>query len=107
MDAWSIFIFIVFVASIPVATEMARERERSRRFWFWIAFFVGPLAPVVLLVFANSPAAKKKPSRRGAALRVLSHEAEFFWLPTGSSRQRGTDDRPNPLPARFKSFIKQ
>ena len=45
MDAWSIFIFIVFVASIPVATEMARERGRSRRFWFWIAFFAGPLAP--------------------------------------------------------------
>ena len=38
-------IFIVSLASIPLSAEMARERERSSRIWFWIAFFVGPLAP--------------------------------------------------------------
>ena len=25
----------------------------SRRLWFWIAFFVGPLAPIVLLVSSD------------------------------------------------------
>lgn len=48
MDVWSLFLFIVFFASIPLATEMARERARSRRLWFWIAFLVGPLAPIIL-----------------------------------------------------------
>ena len=53
MDMWSIFIFIVFFASVPLATEMARERGRSRRVWFWIAFIVGPLAAVALLVLGD------------------------------------------------------
>jgi H+/gluconate symporter-like permease len=53
MGAWSIFIFIVFFASVPLATEMARERGRSRKLWFWIAFCVGPLAPIVLLVLGD------------------------------------------------------
>jgi peptidoglycan/LPS O-acetylase OafA/YrhL len=53
MDLWSLFIFVIFVGSIPLATAMARERGRSRRFWFWIAFIVGPLAPAVLLVLGD------------------------------------------------------
>jgi hypothetical protein len=47
-------IFIVSLASIPLSTEMARERERSSRIWFWIAFFVGPLAPLVLLLLGQA-----------------------------------------------------
>jgi O-antigen/teichoic acid export membrane protein len=53
MDPWSIFIFIVSLASIPLATEMARERGRSRRLWFWMAFIAGPLAAVVLFVLGD------------------------------------------------------
>jgi hypothetical protein len=53
MDLWSIFIFIVFLASVPLAAEMARERGRSRRVWFWIAFIVGPLAAVPLLILGD------------------------------------------------------
>jgi hypothetical protein len=33
---------------------MARERGRSRRAWFWVAFLVGPLAPVALLLFGDA-----------------------------------------------------
>jgi hypothetical protein len=53
MDVWSIFIFIVFLASVPLATEMARERGRSRRLWFWIAFIAGPLAAAIPLVLGD------------------------------------------------------
>ncbi|PJG53535.1 hypothetical protein CVM73_20380 [Bradyrhizobium forestalis] len=53
MDAWSIFVFIVFLASVPLATEMARERGRSRKLWFWMAFCGGPLAPSALLVLGD------------------------------------------------------
>lgn len=70
MDAWSIFIFIVFVASIPVATEMARERGRSRWFWFWIAFFVGPLAPVVLLVLGDRRGSEANRAQAPAKIKI-------------------------------------
>jgi hypothetical protein len=53
MDVWSIFIFIVFVASIPLATEMARERGRSRRVWLFVASIAGPLAAVMLLLLGD------------------------------------------------------
>jgi hypothetical protein len=53
MDVWSLLLFIVFFASIPLATEMARERARSRRVWFWMAFLVGPLAPIILFVLGD------------------------------------------------------
>src|SRR5580692_787258 len=43
-------IFIVSVASIPLATEMARERARSPRVWFWVAALAGPLAPPIFQV---------------------------------------------------------
>jgi hypothetical protein len=53
MDTWSIFIFIVLLGSVPLAVEMARERGRSRRAWFWVAFLVGPLAVLALLVLGD------------------------------------------------------
>lgn len=49
---WSII--IVSIASMPLAAEMARKRERSPRSWFWIAFLVGPLAPLVLLLLGQA-----------------------------------------------------
>jgi hypothetical protein len=48
------FLFIVFFASIPLATEMARERGRSRQVWFWVSFLVGPLAPLALLLLGDA-----------------------------------------------------
>ena len=53
MDVWTVFILIASIASIPLATGMARERGRSRRLWFWIAFMIGPLAPAMLLVLGD------------------------------------------------------
>jgi hypothetical protein len=47
-------IFIVSIASIPLATEMARERARSPRVWFWVAFLAGPLAPLALLILGDA-----------------------------------------------------
>jgi hypothetical protein len=47
-------IFIVSVVSIPLATEMARERSRSPRVWFWVAFLVGPLGPLTLLILGDA-----------------------------------------------------
>lgn len=52
MEAW--LFFIVAIASVPLATEMARERARSRRVWFWIALLVGPLAPLALLLLGQA-----------------------------------------------------
>jgi len=56
-------IFIISIASIPLATEMARERARSPRAWFWMAFLVGPLAPLALPILGdcNREAAKTAP----------------------------------------------
>jgi hypothetical protein len=48
------FLFIVFFASIPLASEMARERGRSRQVWFWVAFLAGPLAPLALFLLGDS-----------------------------------------------------
>lgn len=47
------FLLIVCLASIPLASEMARERGRSRRVWFWVAFLTGPMAPLVLLLLGD------------------------------------------------------
>jgi hypothetical protein len=47
-------ILIVSIASIPLAVKMARERDRSPKVWFWIAFLVGPLAPLVLLMLGEA-----------------------------------------------------
>jgi hypothetical protein len=52
-DMFWLFLVICLV-SIPLSAEMARERGRSPRVWFWIAFLVGPLAPVALLLLGDS-----------------------------------------------------
>ena len=48
-----VFLVICFL-SIPLASEMARERGRSRKLWFWVAFVVGPLAPIALLLLGDA-----------------------------------------------------
>jgi len=50
--AWLI-IALVTVGSMPAAYDMARDRDRSPRAWLNIAFFVGPLALVALLVLGK------------------------------------------------------
>jgi hypothetical protein len=47
-------ILVVSIASIPLAAEMALERDRSPKLWFWIAFIVGPLAPLALLLLGQA-----------------------------------------------------
>jgi hypothetical protein len=48
------FILIVSIVAIPLATEMARERARSPNVWFWVAFLVGPLSPLALLILGDA-----------------------------------------------------
>ena len=48
------FIFIVYLASVPLSAEMARERGRSQRFWYGLAVVVGPFAPLALLLLGDS-----------------------------------------------------
>jgi hypothetical protein len=50
--AWWLFV-IVSLGSIPLAGEMARKRNRPSKTWLWIAFAVGPLAPLALLVLGE------------------------------------------------------
>ena len=47
-------VVIVSIASIPLAGAMARERARSPRLWLWVAAFVGPLAPLALLILGEA-----------------------------------------------------
>jgi hypothetical protein len=55
---WTWTIIIGSLASIALADRMARIRGRSLTVWFWIAFLVGPLAPLALLILgaAKHPA---------------------------------------------------
>ena len=53
MDWLSLVIVIVSLGSIPLAVSMARTRARSPRLWFWIAFLVGPLAPLLLALLGG------------------------------------------------------
>jgi hypothetical protein len=55
------FIFVISIASIPLAGKMAQERAKSFRIWLWIAVFVGPLAPLALLILGDA----KHPARAG------------------------------------------
>ena len=48
------FVFMISIASIPLAGKTVRERARSFRIWLWIAAFVGPLAPLVLLILGDA-----------------------------------------------------
>ena len=54
-------ILIASLATIPLSTEMARERDRSAKAWFWIAFLVGPVTPLALLLLGQN---NKDPCRR-------------------------------------------
>jgi hypothetical protein len=47
-------IFIVSIASIPLAGAMAGERHRSSRVWFWTAVLVGPIAPLALTILGDA-----------------------------------------------------
>jgi hypothetical protein len=53
MDWLSLLVLIVSIGSIPLAVRMARLRARSPRVWFWIAFLIGPLAPLVLVMLGR------------------------------------------------------
>ena len=48
------FIVIVSLLAIPLSAAMAEERERSPRAWAWTAAVVGPLAPLLLLLFGQA-----------------------------------------------------
>jgi hypothetical protein len=48
------FILFVSLASIPLSAEMAEKRQRSPRAWSWIAALVGPLAPLLLILFGQA-----------------------------------------------------
>jgi hypothetical protein len=45
---------VVSIGSIPLAVSMARYRARSPRLWFWVAFLVGPFAPLALVALGRS-----------------------------------------------------
>ncbi|MBS0530974.1 MAG: hypothetical protein JSS22_16510 [Proteobacteria bacterium] len=57
MSAWLI-ISLVSTAAMPMAYDMARDRGRSPRAWLNVAFFVGPLALLALLILGKRGAAK-------------------------------------------------
>jgi hypothetical protein len=46
-------LIIISLASIVLADHMARARGRSPRAWFWIAFLIGPLAPLALAILGR------------------------------------------------------
>lgn len=50
---WTWTLVVASLASIALAHRMARDRGRSTRTWFWIAFPVGPLAPLMLLILGT------------------------------------------------------
>ena len=51
---WTWTIIVGALASIALADRMARTRGRSPTVWLWIAFLVGPLAPLALLVLGEA-----------------------------------------------------
>jgi hypothetical protein len=51
---WTWTLIVGSLASIALAVDMARLRGRSASIWFWIAFLVGPLAPLALLILGES-----------------------------------------------------
>jgi hypothetical protein len=59
---WTWIIIIGSLASIVLAGHMARVRGRSPRTWFWIAFIIAPLAPLVLLIIGDA----KRPAQEAA-----------------------------------------
>ena len=53
MDWLSLIVLVVALGSLPLTVNMARARARSPRLWFWIAFLVGPLAPLLLMLLGR------------------------------------------------------
>jgi hypothetical protein len=51
---WTFIVVFVSLASIALADHMARVRGRSPKVWFWIAFLVGPLAPLALFFLGGA-----------------------------------------------------
>lgn len=53
MDWLFLIVLIVSIGALPLAANMARTRARSPKLWFWIAFLVGPLAPLLLVIMGR------------------------------------------------------
>jgi hypothetical protein len=53
MDWLSLIVLVVSLGALPLTVRMARARARSPRLWFWIAFLIGPLAPLLLVVLGR------------------------------------------------------
>jgi hypothetical protein len=56
---WSLLAVVAAIASMLLASCMARARDRSIRAWVWITAVIGPFGPIVLYLFGSR--------RRGAA----------------------------------------
>jgi hypothetical protein len=53
MNWLSLVVLILSLGALPLSIKMARARARSPRLWFWIAFLVGPLAPLLLVMLGR------------------------------------------------------
>jgi formate-dependent nitrite reductase membrane component NrfD len=53
MDAVAFAVFIVFIASMYFAGQLAIRRGRSSKTWTGVASVIGPLAFPLLLLFPN------------------------------------------------------
>jgi hypothetical protein len=51
---WMFIAIFVSLASMALAEIMARNRGRSPKAWVWIAFLVGPLAPLALIFLGRA-----------------------------------------------------
>jgi hypothetical protein len=51
---WTWAFIIGSLASIALAHRMAGARGRSPGVWFWVAFLVGPLAPLALVILGKA-----------------------------------------------------
>ena len=59
MDTQSLAIFLIFVASMYIVGQLARERGRKSLPWVVTASIIGPLA-IVLLYLADAVSALSK-----------------------------------------------
>jgi hypothetical protein len=48
-----VFLFLVSVATMLIAEQMARARNRSIRAWVWITAIVGPFGPLALYILGH------------------------------------------------------
>jgi len=51
---WTWTLIIGSLASIALSAHMAQVRGRSPKVWFWVAFLVGPLAPLALVILGEA-----------------------------------------------------